>query len=473
MESQATYNAQKSGLNSQLLKLPPQAIELEEAVLGAALLEKGALTSVIDMLRVDSFYKDAHGLIWQAIVDLFRDAQPIDILTVVDKLRKNGTIEAVGGPYYIQKLANNVVSSANIEFHTKIIVEKWIKREIIRAASNAVTMAFDDTTDSFTLLDDVGASLSEISNISTKKGPQNAKALVADMFVAVEHRMKSKSEITGVPSGIDRIDKVTGGWQNSDLIIIAARPAMGKTSFVLTCLRNAAIDHNIPGLIFSLEMSSIQLITRLASSEAEINGSQLQKGLLEDYQFAELVNRTGKLAASPLWVDDTPGISLLELRAKARRFAAKHGIKFIVVDYLQLMTADTGNKFRGGNREQEIATISRGLKGLAKELNIPVIALSQLSRAVESRGGDKRPQLSDLRESGAIEQDADMVSFLYRPEYYGITHDEGGQSTEGYAEYIISKHRNGSIESVGIGFEPRYTRFLNINDLIKTNNPGF
>ena len=443
-------------------KVPPQAIELEEAVLGALMLEKDALTSVIDILKVESFYKEAHKVIFQAILDLFTESQPIDLLTVTTQLRKNGALEVAGGAFYITELTSKVASAANIEFHARIITEQSIKRELIRISSTIQKDAFEDTTDVFELLDAMEQSLFEISERNIRKNYATMSSIIRDAISELEVRKNQKDGLTGVPSGFTALDRVTSGWQKSDLVIIAARPAMGKTAFVLSVLRNAAVDHNRPVAIFSLEMSSVQLVNRLISSEAELDSDKIKKGTLADHEWAQLVHKTAKLSKAPLFVDDTPALSILELRAKCRKLKAQHDIQMVVVDYLQLMSGDSKGGF-GGNREQEIASISRALKKIAKELSIPVIALSQLSRAVETRGGDKRPQLSDLRESGAIEQDADMVMFLYRPEYYGITEDEGGASTAGVGEVIIAKHRNGSLENIKLRFIGRYTKFTDLD----------
>ena len=443
-------------------KVPPQAIELEEAVLGALMLEKDALTAVIDILKVESFYKEAHKVIFQAILDLFTESQPIDLLTVTTQLRKNGALEVAGGVFYITELTSKVASAANIEYHARIITEQSIKRELIRISSTIQKDAFEDTTDVFELLDAMEQSLFEISEKNIRKNYATMSSIMRDAISELEIRKNQKDGLTGVPSGFTALDRVTSGWQKSDLIVIAARPAMGKTAFVLSVLRNAAVDHNRPVAIFSLEMSSVQLVNRLISSEAELDSDKIRKGTLADHEWAQLVHKTAKLSKAPLFVDDTPALSILELRAKCRKLKAQHDIQMVVVDYLQLMSGDSKGGF-GGNREQEIASISRALKKIAKELSIPVIALSQLSRAVETRGGDKRPQLSDLRESGAIEQDADMVMFLYRPEYYGITEDEGGASTAGVGEVIIAKNRNGSLENIKLRFIGRYTKFTDFD----------
>ncbi|MFN5332411.1 MAG: replicative DNA helicase, partial [Bacteroidota bacterium] len=371
-------------------KVPPQATDLEEAVLGALMLEKDALTSVIDILKVESFYKEGHKVIFQAIIDLFTESQPIDLLTVTTQLRKNGTLEIAGGAFYITELTSKVSSAANIEFHARIITEQSIKRELIQIASEIQRDAFEETTDVFELLDGMEQSLFEISEKNIRKNYSDMRSIMREAIQELEVRKNQKDGLTGVPSGFTALDRVTSGWQKSDLIIIAARPAMGKTAFVLSVLRNAAVDHNRPVAIFSLEMSSIQLVNRLISSEAELDAEKIKKGTLADHEWAQLVHNTSRLSKAPLFVDDTPALSILELRAKCRKLKAQHDIQMIVVDYLQLMSGDAKGSF-GGNREQEIASISRALKKIAKELSIPVIALSQLSRAVETRGGDKRP----------------------------------------------------------------------------------
>ena len=446
---------------SALGKLPPQAIDMEEAVLGALMLEKDALTAVVDILSPGSFYKDAHGLIYEAILDLFNAGEPIDLLTVVNQLRKNGSLELAGGVIFITELTSKVSSASNIEYHARIITEQAMKRDMIKISSEIQKEAFEDTTDVFELLDKMEQSLFEISENNIKKNYVDMRSIMREAITELEGKKGQKDGLTGVPSGFTALDRVTSGWQKSDLVIIAARPAMGKTAFVLSVLRNAAVDHDRPVAIFSLEMSSIQLVNRLISSEAELDSEKIKKGNLADYEWQQLIHKTGKLTSAPLFVDDTPSLSILELRAKCRRLKAQNDVQLIVIDYLQLMSGDSkgGN---GGNREQEISSISRALKKIAKELSVPVIALSQLSRAVETRGGDKRPQLSDLRESGAIEQDADIVMFLYRPEYYGITEDEDGNNTAGVGEVIIAKHRNGSLENVKLRFIGKYTKFTDL-----------
>ncbi|NQW27874.1 MAG: replicative DNA helicase [Flammeovirgaceae bacterium] len=443
-------------------KLPPQAVDIEEVVLGALMLEQYALSSVIDILKSGSFYKEAHQHIYESIVQLFNNSEPVDIKTVVHQLRKNGKLELVGGAFYIAELTTRVNSAANIEYHARIISEQSIKRELIRISSEVARDAYEDTTDVFQLLDRTEQSLFEVSESHIRKNYDKMSSLLTKAISQIEERKNRKDGLTGVPSGFTGLDRITAGWQPSDLIIIAARPGMGKTAFVVSAMRNAALDHGQAVAIFSLEMSSVQLVNRLISAEAELESEKIKRGEMADYEWEQLLHKTSALSDAPIFIDDTPGLSILELRAKARRLAQQHDIKLLIIDYLQLMSGDS-SKNASGNREQEIASISRALKGIAKELNIPVIALSQLSRAVETRGGDKKPQLSDLRESGSIEQDADMVMFLYRPEYYGITQGEDGAPLNGTAEVIIAKHRNGKLDSVQLKFIGKFTKFVDMD----------
>ncbi|RSK47209.1 replicative DNA helicase [Hymenobacter rigui] len=443
-------------------KLPPQALELEAAVLGALMLEKDALTTVIDILKPQSFYKEGHIRIFKAILNLFDKSEPIDILTVTHELREMGELEAAGGAHYVANLTFKVNSAANIEYHARIITENAIKRELIRIASDIQRDAFEDTTDVFNLLDSTEQSLFEVSESNIRKNFDDMRSLMGKAIKELEEKKDQKDGLTGVPSGFSALDRVTSGWQPSDLVIIAARPGMGKTAFVVSAMRNAAVEFKKPVAIFSLEMSSLQLVNRLISAEAELDSEKIKKGNLADYEWAQLNHKISALSSAPIYIDDTPGLSIRELRTKCRRLKAHHDIQMIIIDYLQLMTGNTDGK-GGGNREQEIASISRALKGIAKELNVPVLALSQLSRSVETRGGDKKPQLSDLRESGSIEQDADMVVFLYRPEYYKITEDEMGNPTQGTGEVIIAKHRNGSLETVQLKFIGKFTKFADLD----------
>ena len=450
-----------SELSTQMGKLPPQAVEIEEVVLGALMLERDALSNVIDILHPESFYKEAHKSIFEAILDLFNNSEPVDIKTVTHQLRKNGKLELVGGAYFISQLTAKVNSAANIETHARIIAEQSIKRELIKIASEIQHDAYEDTIDVFKLLDRTEQSLFEVSESHIRKNYDKMSSLLHQAIEEIQIKKNKKDGLTGVPSGFSALDRVTSGWQPSDLVIIAARPGMGKTAFVVSALRNAAVDFQMPVAIFSLEMSSVQLVNRMISAEAELESEKIKRGDLADYEWEQLLHKTNRLSDSPIFIDDTPALSILELRAKCRRLVSQHEVKLIIIDYLQLMTGDT-TKNAGGNREQEIASISRALKGIAKELNVPVIALSQLSRAVETRGGDKKPQLSDLRESGSIEQDADMVMFLYRPEYYGITQDESGMPLNGLGEVIIAKHRNGKTDTVPLKFIGKFTKFTDM-----------
>jgi replicative DNA helicase len=442
-------------------KVPPQAIEIEEAVLGALMLEKDALTAVIDILKPESFYKEAHALIYNAIRTLFNESQPIDLLTVTNQLRKDGALEEVGGAYAVTTLTTKVNSAANVEYHARIITEMAIKRELIRVSGEIQQDAYEDTTDVFDLLDRTESALFEISEQNIRKNYEDMKTIMHEALNELEARKEHKDGLTGVPTGFSALDRVTSGWQKSDLVILAARPGMGKTAFIVSALRNAAVDFNRSVAIFSLEMSSVQLVNRLISAEAELESDKIKKGNLAEYEWQQLIHKTQKITNAPIFIDDTPALTILELRAKCRRLKSQHNIELIVIDYLQLMSGESSRS--AGNREQEIASISRALKGLAKELEVPVIALSQLSRAVETRGGDKRPQLSDLRESGSIEQDADIVMFLYRPEYYNITEDEQGMPTTGMGQIIIAKHRNGSLESVNLKFIGKFTKFTDLD----------
>jgi replicative DNA helicase len=438
-------------------RVPPQARDLEEAVLGALMLEKDALSTVVDILKPESFYVEAHQKIFNAIRSLFERSQPVDILTVTDELRKRGELENVGGAYFVTELTNRIASAANIEYHARIVSQKFIQRELIRISSDIVKDAFEDTTDVFELLDFAEKGIYDITDQNLRRNYSPISALVGKSLAQLREIKEHKDSVTGIPSGFVSLDRVTSGWQKSDLIIIAARPGMGKTAFVLTMARNAAVDFKKPVAFFSLEMSSLQLTNRLISGETEIPAEKIRRGNLEEHEWEQLVHKVDTLSEAPLFIDDTPAINIFELRAKARRLKMQHDIQMIVIDYLQLMSGTSENK--NSNREQEISNISRALKSIAKELDIPVVAISQLNRSVETRGGDKRPQLSDLRESGAIEQDADMVLFIYRPEYYKITQDEEGNSTIGMAEIHIAKHRNGATANVPVRFISHFAKF--------------
>ena len=455
-------------LNSQG-RIPPQAVDLEEVVLGALMLEKEAVNAVIDILTPEVFYKEAHQLIFAAIKDLFTKSEPIDILTVTNHLKSTNDLDAVGGAYYISQLTNRVVSSANIEYHSRIILQKHIQRQLIQISSETIKDAYEDSADVFGLLDNAENKLFQISENNLRRNYDQMPDLVKLAIEDIEKAKNSGSQLRGVPSGYTELDRITQGWQKSDLIILAARPSMGKTAFALNMARNAAVDFNKPIAFFSLEMSSVQLVTRLISSETSLTADKLRTGRLEEYEWQQLNTKVTPLINAKIFIDDTPQLSVFDLRAKCRRLKQQHDIQMIFIDYLQLMTAKTE---KNGNREQEISNISRSLKSLAKELNIPVLALSQLSRSVETRPGSKKPILSDLRESGAIEQDADMVLFIYRPEYYGLSEDEDHSSTKGKAVVSIAKHRNGKLGDVELRFVGQYARFEDLEQDYTKNFGG-
>ena len=431
-------------------KVPPQAKDLEEAVLGAIMLEKSAFDTVVEILKPECFYVDAHQRIYRAMQSLAQKSQPIDILTVVEELKFKEELEMVGGPYYVTRLTNTVVSTANIEAHSRIVLQKFIQRELIRISGEIISDSYEDSTDVFDLLDDAESKLFEITNNHLRKNFDPIDRVLVKTIQRIEDLRSRNDDFTGVPSGFAGLDRVTYGWQNTDLIILAARPAVGKTAFALNLARNAALHPTKPTPVgvFSLEMSAGQLVQRILAAESEILLEKIARGKLEEHEMNQLYARgIQKLAQAPIFIDDTPALNIFELRAKCRRLKNKHNIGMIIIDYLQLMSGTAEN--RNSNREQEISKISRDLKGLAKELGVPIIALSQLSREVEKRKeGNKMPQLSDLRESGAIEQDADMVMFLYRPEYYDITSNEMGESNRGETHVRVAKHRNGSLETI-------------------------
>jgi replicative DNA helicase len=442
-------------------KIPPQAVDLEEAVIGAMLIDKKGVDEVIDILQPEAFYKEANQHIFKAIHSLFETSEPIDLLTVSAQLRKMKLLDKIGGDFYLVQLSKKVSTSAHIEFHARIILQKFIQRSLIKISNEIIDDAFKESIDVFDLLDVAESKLYDITQGNIKKSSETAQNLVIQAKKRIEEIAK-RDGLSGVATGFEKLDALTSGWQPSDLIIIAARPGMGKTALTLSMARNIAVTQQTPVAFFSLEMSSVQLITRLISAETGLSSEKLRTGKLASHEWEQLNVKVGDLERAPLFIDDTPSLSIFDLRAKARRLSSQHGIKLIVVDYLQLMTAGTSNK--AGNREQEISTISRNLKALAKELDIPVIALSQLSRAVETRGGTKRPLLSDLRESGAIEQDADIVSFIYRPEYYGIDEwdDDERTPSEGQAEFIVAKHRNGGLDNIRLKFIGHLGKFDNL-----------
>lgn len=440
-------------------KLQPQDNEVEAAVLGALMLERDAFAVVCDILTADSFYEPANQKIYSAIQKLGIKQEPIDMLTVTQQLRVDGTLDEVGGPLHISELTRNVVSAAHIETHARIVAQKFLARQLIKFCSEIAGKAYDASYDVADLLQEAEANLFRISQDNLKKDFTQIDPVISQAVEQIELASQRESGLSGLPTGFTKLDKLTSGWQNSDLIIIAARPAMGKTAFVLSMAKNMAVDYNTPVAFFSLEMSNVQLVNRLISNVCEIEGDKIKSGKLTDMEWEQINTRIRKLYSAPLYVDDTASLSIFELRTKARRLVREHGVKIIIIDYLQLMNA-TGMKF--GSREQEVSTISRSLKQLAKELNIPIIALSQLSRKVEDRkdSNSKRPQLSDLRESGAIEQDADIVCFIHRPEYYSHSAEDGeSKPIKGKAEFIVAKHRSGAVDDVEMRFIARFAKF--------------
>ena len=443
--------------------LQPQATDIEKAVLGALMIDKDAYASVCEILRPESFYEPRNQMVYTAIRDLSMEEKPVDMLTVADQLAKSGKLEQVGGPGYIAELSSGVATSANIEYHANIIAQKSLARQLISFASSIQTKAFDETIDVEDLMQEAEGSLFELSQHNMKKDYTAIDPVIAQAVKGIQDAAKNTDGLTGVSTGYFKLDDITSGWQASDLVIIAGRPAMGKTSFALSMAKNIAADLRTPMAFFSLEMSNVQLVNRLISNACEIQGSKILNGQLQRDEWERLDKNINNLLGAPLYVDDTPGLSVFELRTKARRLVREHGIKLIMIDYLQLMNA---NGMRFSSRQEEVSTISRSLKGLAKELNIPILALSQLNRGVESREGleGKRPQLSDLRESGAIEQDADMVLFVHRPEYYHIYQDDNGRDLHGMAQIIIAKHRKGATGDVLLTFRGEFTRFENPED---------
>ena len=444
-------------------KLPPQARELEEAVLGALMLEKDAYSVISEILKPESFYDPSHQLIFDAIQGLAMQQKPVDVLTVVEELKRRGELETAGGAVYVAELSEKVASAAHIEYHSRIIAQKYLARELISFSSEVSQQAFDETVDVDDLMQETEGRLFEISQRNVKKDVIQINPVIKEAMQNIQLAANRKDGMSGLPTGFKELDKLTSGWQNSDLVIIAARPAMGKTAFVLSMAKNMALDYKQPVGIFSLEMSNVQLVNRLIVNVCQIKGESIKSGRLSDDEWERLDKNHKFLYNAPVYIDDTPSLSVFELRTKARRLVREHGVRTLIIDYLQLMNA-SGMSF--GSREQEVSMISRSLKGLAKELNIPIIALSQLNRGVESRQGNegKRPQLADLRESGAIEQDADIVCFIHRPEYYRITEDERGNSLVGIAEIIVAKHRNGPTGIASMRFDNEYARFQNLDD---------
>lgn len=451
-----TRVVEKTVMVADIGKMPPQARELEEAVLGALMLEKDAFSIVSDILQTESFYEDTHQAIFGAIHNLAMQQKPVDVLTVVEELKRRGELEQVGGAVYVAELTDKVASAAHVEYHSRIISQKYLARQLITFSSDVVNQAFDEMVDIDDLMQETESRLFEISQRNVKKDVIQINPVIKEALANLEIAANREDGLSGLPSGFKKLDEFTSGWQKSDLVIIAARPAMGKTALVLSMTKNMAVNYKLPIGVFSLEMSNVQLVNRLIVNVCQIEGEKIKSGRLDDHEWERLDSKIKELYDAPIYVDDTPSLSIFELRTKARRLVREHGVQMLIIDYLQLMNASGMNY---GSREQEVSMISRSLKGLAKELNIPIIALSQLNRGVESRQGEgKRPQLSDLRESGAIEQDADIVCFIHRPEYYKITEDEHG-STAGLAEIVISKHRNGPTGIVRMRFENEFALF--------------
>ncbi|MDD7318065.1 MAG: replicative DNA helicase [Prevotella sp.] len=440
--------------------LQPQALDAERVVLGALMIDRDAFSMVSDILRPETMYEPRNQKIFRAIQTLSMDEKPVDIITVTDQLAKDGTLEEVGGPGYILELSSKVASSANIVYHSHILAQKYMARQLIGFASMIETMAFDESQDIDELMQEAEGSLFELSQKNMRQDYTQIEPVVKQAIEQLKQAASNAGGLTGVPTGYNKLDDMTSGWQASDLVIIAGRPAMGKTSFALSLAKNIVMDYNLPAAFFSLEMSNVQLVNRLLSNVCEISGKKILNGQLDDEEWKRIDKNVRKMQMAPLYIDDTPGMSIFELRTKARRLVREKGVKVIMIDYLQLMNA---NGARFGSRQEEVSTISRSLKGLAKELNIPVLALSQLNRSVENREGNegKRPQLSDLRESGAIEQDADMVIFVHRPEYYHILQDDHGRDLRGKAQIIIAKHRKGATGDVLLNFKGEFTRFEN------------
>jgi len=449
-------------------KVPPQALDMEEAVLGAVMLEKEAVIAILDILKPASFYKEAHQKIFKAITDLSMREYPVDLYTVTEELRIHNELDSVGGPVYLTQLTAKVVSAANVDYHARIVAQKYIQRELIRASTEILNRSFDDSVDVTELLDFSENELFQIAEGNIKREVSPINMVIKEAIREIEEAGKREDALVGIPSGFTGLDRLTSGWQKAELVIIAARPSMGKTAFALSMARNMAIDHGKKVAIFSCEMSSIQLVNRLIIAETDIPGEKIKNGRLTEDEWKQLDLRIKKLVQAPVFIDDTPAISVFELRAKCRRLMAQKKLDVVIVDYLQLMSGPEN----AGSREQEVSNISRSLKSIAKELNVPILALSQLNRSVEMRGGTKRPLLSDLRESGAIEQDADMVVFIHRQEKFGIPTFEDGSSTRGIAEIILAKNRNGPVDDVKLRFREEKAQFVDIDEFDIEANPS-
>jgi replicative DNA helicase len=434
-----------------LYKLPPQNTEAEQSILGGILLDNHAINSVIEILETSDFYSEAHRKIFSAVVELSEKSEPSDLITLSNLLRDKKQLDDIGGVAYLASLVDNVPSAAHIAHYSRIVKEKSIMRRLIAVSTEILNKSYESSSNVNDVLDDAENAIFQISENKIKPSFFPLKELIKDSFKSIERLYEKKALITGVPTGYDDLDQLTSGLQKSDLIIIAGRPSMGKTALAINIAQNASIKAGIPVAIFSLEMSREQLALRMLASEARVDSQRLRKGFLGETDWPKLTTAAGTLSDAAIFIDDTPGISALEMKAKTRRLKAEHGLGLVVLDYLQLMRGRESLM----QREQEISEISRSLKALAKELNVPVVALSQLNRQVESRT-DKRPQMADLRESGAIEQDADVILFIYRDEVYNKSEDN---PEKGLAEIIVGKQRNGPIGRVKLSFLKDYTRF--------------
>ncbi len=430
-------------------KIPPQNLEAEQSVLGGILIENSAINKVTEILDVNDFYRDAHRKIFNALIDLSERDEPADLITLTNELKKKNQLDAIGGASYLASLIDSVPTAANIEYYAKIVKEKAILRKLIETSTEIITQSYEDRGDVESFLDDAERAIFEISERRVKPSFYPIKDIVKESFRTIEKLYEKKELITGVPSGFKELDRMTAGFQPSDLIIVAGRPSMGKTAFCLNIAQYAAIEKGVPVAFFSLEMSKEQLVIRMLCSEARVEGTRLRTGFLSESDWPRLTLAAGNLSDAPIYIDDTAALSILELRAKSRRLKSEHGLNMIIIDYLQLMKG----RVKAESRQQEISEISRSLKALAKELNVPVIAVSQLSRKTEERHGN-RPQLSDLRESGAIEQDADVILFLFREEVYNRTEENKGK-----AEVIIGKQRNGPTGKIDLAFLDKFTTF--------------
>lgn len=451
-------NNNKKAIDNNYAHLQPQAVELEKVVLGALMIDSDAFSMVSEILKPETFYEPRHQKIYQAIQTMNMEERPVDIMTLIDELTKMGEIDKIGGASYLMDISSQVASAAHIEYHARILAQKALARQLIHYAGDIETRAFDESVDVDELMQHAEGELFSISQNNMKQDYTQVDPVIKEALDILKRAAANAGGLTGIPTGFAGLDDMTSGWQASDLVIIAGRPAMGKTSFALSIAKNVAVDYHVPTAFFSLEMNNVQLVNRLISNVCEVSGHKILTGQLDDEDWKRLDTKIRALTGAPIYIDDTPGLSIFELRTKARRLVREKGVKLIMIDYLQLMNAN-GMKF--GSRQEEVSTISRSLKGLAKELNVPVLALSQLSRNVENREGleGKRPQLSDLRESGAIEQDADMVLFVHRPEYYRIYQDEKGNDLHGMAQIIIAKHRKGATGDVLLNFRGEFTRF--------------